>query len=135
MLDIVSDLLCSIPDEKLSGEHSLSMGLLLASFTCGTDKAVMAVAEGKKQNDSERVESVETIYNFILLASSFGFSYRRAPTYPFVAFTKIGLGLGLPAALGMPYHIFIITLVFCLFFFSFFFSGKFPYYCSALSVR
>ncbi len=66
VLDIVSDLLCSIPDEKFSSEHSLSMGLLLASFTCGTDEAVMAVAEGKKQDDSERVGSVDNIQPFFV---------------------------------------------------------------------
>ncbi len=44
-----------MPDEKLSGEHSLSLGLLLASFTCGTDEAAMAVAEGKNRDDSKHV--------------------------------------------------------------------------------
>ncbi len=55
LLDMSSDLLCSMPDEKLSIEHSLSLGLLLASFSCGTDEAAMAVAEGNNRNDSIRV--------------------------------------------------------------------------------
>ncbi len=60
MLDIVSDLLCSMPDEKLSSEHSLSLGLLLASFTCGTDEAAIAVGEGKKRDTNVNILAVLT---------------------------------------------------------------------------
>ncbi len=124
-----SDLLCSMPDEKLSIEHSLSLGLLLASFSCGTDEAAMAVAEGNNRNDSIRVgqQWLYTNPTFICWPA-----VSLSVCLWFSITLLLNLGLGLPithyCALSFVYHN-PLTL-----FHFFLLSGKSTYYCGALSI-